>query len=181
MSAFGTIFRVTTFGESHCKGVGAVVDGCPPNLELSETDIQHRLTGGGRDKASDHRPPGNRYGLHFFRGGKRQNPGHPHRPFRAQPRPAAETTSMSRPETVARRLHLSNEIRHARVQRWRTFQCPGNHRAGGRRGHRRKSTGFGPCVEIVAWVSAVNEVDMPPADMETISRTTVDATWCAVP
>ena len=27
MSTFGTIFRVTTFGESHCKGVGAIIDG----------------------------------------------------------------------------------------------------------------------------------------------------------
>jgi chorismate synthase len=42
-STFGTIFRVTTFGESHCKGVGAVVDGCPPNIELSEADIQPQL------------------------------------------------------------------------------------------------------------------------------------------
>ena len=42
-STFGTIFRVTTFGESHCKGVGAVIDGCPPNIELSEDDIQPQL------------------------------------------------------------------------------------------------------------------------------------------
>jgi chorismate synthase len=42
-STFGTLFRVTTFGESHCKGVGAVIDGCPPGLELSETDIQPQL------------------------------------------------------------------------------------------------------------------------------------------
>ncbi|MGD9369100.1 MAG: chorismate synthase, partial [Desulfobacteraceae bacterium] len=42
-STFGTIFRVTTFGESHCKGVGAIVDGCPPNIELGEADIQHQL------------------------------------------------------------------------------------------------------------------------------------------
>lgn len=42
-STFGTIFRVTTFGESHGKGVGAVVDGCPPRLELSEKDIQPQL------------------------------------------------------------------------------------------------------------------------------------------
>ena len=34
-STFGALFRVTTFGESHCKGVGAVVDGCPPNLALA--------------------------------------------------------------------------------------------------------------------------------------------------
>jgi len=42
-STFGTMFRVSTFGESHCKGVGAVVDGCPPRLEVSEDDIQTQL------------------------------------------------------------------------------------------------------------------------------------------
>ncbi len=42
-SSFGTLFRVATFGESHGVGVGAVVDGCPPNLELSESDIQVQL------------------------------------------------------------------------------------------------------------------------------------------
>jgi chorismate synthase len=44
MSSFGTVFRVTTFGESHCKGVGCIVDGVPPGLELSEEDIQPQLT-----------------------------------------------------------------------------------------------------------------------------------------
>lgn len=43
-SSFGRIFRVSTFGESHCKGVGAIVDGCPPNLALTEDDIQPQLT-----------------------------------------------------------------------------------------------------------------------------------------
>ena len=42
-SKLGTLFSVTTFGESHGKGVGAVVDGCPPGLSLSETDIQPQL------------------------------------------------------------------------------------------------------------------------------------------
>lgn len=44
MSTFGSLFRVTTFGESHCRGVGAVVDGCPPGLPLTEADIQPQLT-----------------------------------------------------------------------------------------------------------------------------------------
>lgn len=30
MSTFGTLFRVTTYGESHCASVGAIIDGCPP-------------------------------------------------------------------------------------------------------------------------------------------------------
>ena len=42
-STIGTLFRVTTFGESHCRGVGAVVDGCPPCLRLSEEDLQVQL------------------------------------------------------------------------------------------------------------------------------------------
>ena len=42
-STFGTVFKITTFGESHGKGVGAVVDGCPPGLSLSEEDIQPQL------------------------------------------------------------------------------------------------------------------------------------------
>lgn len=43
-STFGTLFRVTTFGESHCKGVGAIVDGVPPCMKLTEADIQPQLT-----------------------------------------------------------------------------------------------------------------------------------------
>lgn len=44
MSTFGTLFRVTTYGESHCKSVGCIVDGVPPGLELTEDDIQPQLT-----------------------------------------------------------------------------------------------------------------------------------------
>lgn len=39
----GKIFNVTSFGSSHGKALGAVVDGCPANLELNETDIQKEL------------------------------------------------------------------------------------------------------------------------------------------
>jgi chorismate synthase len=39
-SSYGTLFRVTTFGESHGKGVGCVVDGVPPRLPISEDEIQ---------------------------------------------------------------------------------------------------------------------------------------------
>jgi chorismate synthase len=42
-NTFGHIFRITTFGESHGKGVGVIVDGCPPQLELTEADIQPDL------------------------------------------------------------------------------------------------------------------------------------------
>lgn len=52
-NTWGELFRVTTFGESHGAALGAVIDGCPPGLELSEADLQPLL---------DKRKPGqNRY------------------------------------------------------------------------------------------------------------------------
>ncbi|KAI1139924.1 chorismate synthase [Hypoxylon sp. FL0543] len=43
MSTFGSAFRVTTYGESHCRSVGCIVDGCPPGMELTEDDIQPQM------------------------------------------------------------------------------------------------------------------------------------------
>jgi len=42
-NTFGKVFTVTTFGESHGVALGAIVDGCPPGMELSEEDIQPDL------------------------------------------------------------------------------------------------------------------------------------------
>ncbi|MDJ0581508.1 chorismate synthase [Crocosphaera sp.] len=42
-NTFGHLFRITTFGESHGGGVGVIIDGCPPRLNLSESDIQGDL------------------------------------------------------------------------------------------------------------------------------------------
>lgn len=39
-NTFGRVFRFTTWGESHGPAIGAVVDGCPPGLELSEAEVQ---------------------------------------------------------------------------------------------------------------------------------------------
>ncbi len=49
-NTFGKIFRFTTWGESHGPAIGCIVDGCPPNIRLSEKDIQHDM---------DRRRPGN--------------------------------------------------------------------------------------------------------------------------
>ncbi len=43
MSTFGQIFQVSTFGESHCSGVGCIVQGVPPRLQLTAADIQTQL------------------------------------------------------------------------------------------------------------------------------------------
>lgn len=42
-SSFGTLLRVTTWGESHGKAVGAVVDGCPAGIPLTEEDVQRQM------------------------------------------------------------------------------------------------------------------------------------------
>ena len=42
-NTLGTLFTITTFGESHGPAIGCVVDGCPPGMELSEADIQPDL------------------------------------------------------------------------------------------------------------------------------------------
>lgn len=43
INTFGHLFRVTTWGESHGPALGATVDGCPPGVTVSETDLQHWL------------------------------------------------------------------------------------------------------------------------------------------
>ncbi len=42
-NTFGHLFRVTTWGESHGAAIGAVVDGCPPRIPVSEAEIQHYM------------------------------------------------------------------------------------------------------------------------------------------
>lgn len=42
-NTIGTLFRVTTWGESHGKAVGVVIDGCPPKIEISEEDIMKEM------------------------------------------------------------------------------------------------------------------------------------------
>ncbi|OGT12220.1 MAG: chorismate synthase [Gallionellales bacterium RIFCSPLOWO2_12_FULL_59_22] len=42
-NTFGTLFTVTSFGESHGAAIGCIVDGCPPGMSLGEADIQHDL------------------------------------------------------------------------------------------------------------------------------------------
>jgi chorismate synthase len=42
-SSFGNIFKITTFGESHGKGIGVIIDGVTPGIEITEEDIQNHL------------------------------------------------------------------------------------------------------------------------------------------
>src|SRR5207248_9825204 len=64
-NTFGQLFRVTTFGESHGGGVGVVIDGCPPNVQLSKAEIQSELDRGrpGKSKITTHRKEEDQCGI----------------------------------------------------------------------------------------------------------------------
>jgi len=42
-NSFGTLFKITTWGESHGEALGVVIDGCPPEIDLSEEDLQKAM------------------------------------------------------------------------------------------------------------------------------------------
>jgi chorismate synthase len=42
-NTFGKVFKITTYGESHGKGIGVVIDGCPPNIPITEEEIAVEL------------------------------------------------------------------------------------------------------------------------------------------
>ena len=183
-STLGTLYTVTTFGESHCKGVGAVVDGCPPGLELTEADIQPQLT--------------------------RRRPG---QSDLSTPRQEADqVTIYSGTEfgrTLGTPIMLLVNNRDQRSQDYGemsriprpshadyTYQMKYGVRAssGGGRSSARETIGrvaagaiaekwlreqYG--TEIVAWVSAVGDIEAPPADLERISRAEVDQTIIRCP
>jgi chorismate synthase len=177
-SSFGTLFRVTTFGESHCKGVGVIVDGCPPRLPLTEADIQPQLDRRrpGQSKVTTARQEedrvtilsGTEQGLTLgtpigmLVPNKDQRPGD-----------YAEMNQVPRPS-------------HADF----TYQAKYGVRAssGGGRSSARETIGrvaagaiaekwlrltFG--IEIVAWVSAVGTLDAPDFSAAPLTRDQVDA------
>jgi chorismate synthase len=176
-STFGTVFKVTTFGESHCTGVGAVVDGCPPRLPLCEADIQRQLDRRrpGQSRLTTDRDEadtvailsGTENGLTLGTPIALLVPNKDQRP--------ADYASMSQ---VPRPSHSDF-----------TYQMKYGIRAasGGGRSSARETIGrvaagavaekllrerFG--VEIVAWVSAVGEVDAPDVEVLSIDRAGVD-------
>ena len=177
-STLGTLYKVSTFGESHCKGVGAIVDGCPPGMELVEADIQKQLSRR-RPGQSDLSTPrqeadqvtiysGTEFGktlgtpIMLLVNNKDQ-----------RPQDYGEMSKIPRPS-------------HADF----TYQMKYGTRAssGGGRSSARETIGrvaagaiaekwlyetFG--TEIVAWVSAVGDIEAPEMDLATISREQVDA------
>ncbi len=183
-STFGTLFTVTTFGESHCKGVGAVVDGCPPRMALDESDIQVQLDRRrpGQSKLSTERSESDR--VTIFSGVENgKTLGTPISLFvpnkDQRPSDYREMSAVPRPSHADYTYQMKYGIRAS---------------SGGGRSSARETVGrvaagavadkflresFG--VEIVAWVSGVGAADAPDINPETITRGRVDETLVRCP
>ena len=183
-SSFGTLLRVTTFGESHGKGVGAILDGCPSKINLSEEDIQKQLDRRrpGQSKLTTKREETDRVTIlsgvengktlgvpiGLFVANKDQRP-HDYKTLRSIPRPS-----------------------HADY----TYQVKYGVRSssGGGRSSARETVGRVAAgaiadkflheafrIEIVAWVQSVGEIEVPHVDEDAISREEVDQTIVRCP
>ncbi|OUX37123.1 MAG: chorismate synthase [Kiritimatiellaceae bacterium TMED266] len=176
-STFGTLFRVSTFGESHGKAVGAIVDGCPANLQLTEEDIQPQLTRRrpGQSEMTTPRDEADRViilsgceagktlgtPIGLLVNNRDQRPG--------------DYQEMSQ---VPRPSHADFTYQHKYGNR----AASGGGRSSARETIGRVAAGaiaekwlrenFG--TEIVAWVSSVGELDAPDLSSEGLNRTEVD-------
>ncbi|EDQ88595.1 uncharacterized protein MONBRDRAFT_32779 [Monosiga brevicollis MX1] len=177
MSTFGTYFRVTTFGESHCKGVGAIVDGVPPRLALTEEDVQPQLTRRrpGQSKLTTPRNESDRVtimsGTEFGR-----TLGTPIGLFvpnqDQRPKDYGSTSHAPRP-SHADFTYMSKYGTHASSGGGRSSARETIGRvAGGAIAEKWLREAFG--IEIVAWVSAVGSETESDVDVDTITREQVD-------
>ncbi len=183
-STFGRLLRVTTFGESHCQGVGAILDGCPPRLALGEEDIQKQLDRRrpGQSHLSTDRQESDRVTIlsgvengltlgtpiGLFVANKDQIPGD----YRAM-------QSIPRPSHADYTYQMKYGVRAA---------------SGGGRSSARETIGrvaagaivekyLQEChqIEIIAWVSAVGLIEASDVDVDRINRSTVDQTLVRCP
>ena len=177
-SVLGTLFKISSFGESHGKAVGVVIDGCPPGLALTEADIQPQL---------DRRRPGQS----ALTTGRKEGDevkilsGTEQGRTLGTPIALLVNNADQRPGDYGAMAALFRPS-HADF----TYQMKYGIRAasGGGRASAREtiaSVAAGAVaakilrerygVDIVAWVSAVGDIDCPPVDMATISQAEVDA------
>lgn len=185
-SSFGTLFTITTFGESHCKAVGVVIDGCPPGLSLTEHDIQPQLNRrrpGQSALATDRQEADQVSILSGTENGKTLGTPIALRVNNKDQRPGdyKEMQAIPRPSHADYTYQMKYGIRAA---------------SGGGRSSARETIGsvaagavaekilreqFG--IEIVAWVESVGEITASPEafTLETISRAQVDQTTIRCP
>ena len=183
-SSFGTLFRVATFGESHGVGVGAVVDGCPANLPLTEADIQVQLDRR-RPGQSDLTTPRQEADRVTILSGVENGR------TLGTPIGLLVRNQDQRPGDYGE-MDLVPRPSHADY----TYQVKYGvaARSGGGRASARETIGRVAAgaiaekillerwgVEIVAWVSSVGALEAPPVDGERLTRAMVDANLVRCP
>jgi chorismate synthase len=177
-SSFGTIFRVTTFGESHGRGVGAVVDGVPARMALSEASIQAQLDRRrpGQNALSTPRQEADQVAiLSGVEGGRTLGTPIGLLVYNQDQRPG-DYGEMSR---VPRPSHAD----YTYQEKYGVRAASGGGRSSARETIGRVAAGaiaeqflretYG--IEIVAWVSAVGTVEAELPDLMALDRVTVDA------
>ena len=183
-SSFGTLFKVSTFGESHGSGVGAVVDGCPPGLALCEADIQVQLDRrrpGQSDMVTPRQEADRVAILSGVETGRTLGTpiGLVVRNRDQRPGDYKEMSQVPRPSHADFTYQMKYGLRSA---------------SGGGRSSARETIGRVAAgaiaekllreqwgVEIVAWVSAIGTVEAPQEDVGKIRREQVDATLVRCP
>jgi chorismate synthase len=177
-SIFGRRFTLTTFGESHGPGVGAVVDGCPSRLPLAVDVIQRQL---------DRRRPGQSDLTTPRREADRVEilSGVENGLTLGTPIAMLVRNSDSRPSDYAALAQIPrpSHADYTYRAKYGIGSVSGGGRASARETVGRVAGGavaeaflraaYG--VEIVAWVSAVGDVEAPDTDVRTVSRERVDA------
>jgi chorismate synthase len=177
-STFGTLFKITTFGESHCKGVGVIVDGVPPRMELTEADIQPQLDRR-RPGQSDLTTPRDEADKVVIQSGTEFGTtlGTPISMFVAnkdqRPVDYGEMADIPRP----------SHADYTYMKKYGVKASSGGGRSSARETIGRVAAGavaekflrekYG--IEIVAWVSSVGDVESGPIDVDAVTRNIVDA------
>lgn len=177
-STFGTLFKVSSYGESHCFSVGVTVDGVPGRMPLTEADIQPQLDRRRPGQSSVSTPRNEADQVQILSGtengltlgtpiglmvkNKDQRPGD-YKEMTRVPRPShADFTYMSKYHNHAASGGGRSSAREtiARV-------------AAGAIAEKFLKTAFN--TEIVAWVSSVENIDAPALDVEAVTREQVDS------
>ena len=183
-STLGTLLKVSTFGESHGRGVGAVVDGLPANTRLTEADIQPQLDRRrpGQSRLTTDREEADQVTIlsgvengvtlgtpiALFVGNKDQRPSD-YQDMRSVPRPSHADFTYQKKYGV--RASSGGGRSSARETIGRV--------AAGAIAEKYLKEVYG--VQIVAWVSSVGSIVAGDIDMQTISRDQVDQTAVRCP
>ena len=176
-NTFGSIFRVTTFGESHGPMVGAVIDGLPARFHLKESDIQPQLDRR-RPGQSDLTTPRQETDTVQIISGLQKGVTLGSPVTLVIPNRDTKPEDYGEMRTAPRPSHADFTY----MTKYGVLASSGGGRASARETAARVAAGavaekllrelYG--IEIVAWVQSVGELESAPVDVATISRALVD-------